>query len=66
MKATRLLSETLLRAQERFEETLDQLDVAEANTMPAPYQSIANQNYPILRDGDFRNFIGYSLVKSFN
>jgi len=28
MKATRLLSETLLRAQERFEETLDQLDVA--------------------------------------
>ena len=29
MKATRLLSETLLRAQERFEETLDQLDVAE-------------------------------------
>lgn len=36
MKATRLLSETLLRAQERFEETLDQLDVAEANTMPAP------------------------------
>lgn len=36
MKAARLLSETLLRAQERFEETLDQLDVAEANTMPAP------------------------------
>lgn len=36
MKATRLLSETLLRAQERFEETLGQLDVAEANTMPAP------------------------------
>lgn len=36
MKATRLLSETLLRAQERFEETLDQLDVAEANTMQAP------------------------------
>lgn len=36
MKATRLLSETLLRAQERFEETLDQLDVAEANTIPAP------------------------------
>ena len=36
MKATQLSSETLDRAHERFEETLAQMTVAEANTMPAP------------------------------
>ena len=36
MKVTQLSSETLDRAHERFEETLAQMTVAEANTMPAP------------------------------
>lgn len=36
MKATQLSIETLKRAQERFEETLEQMNVQEANTMPAP------------------------------
>lgn len=36
MKATQLTIETLKRAQERFEETLEQMNVEEANTMPAP------------------------------
>lgn len=36
MKVTQLSSDTLKRAQERFEETLDQMSVEEANTMPAP------------------------------
>lgn len=36
MKATQLLIDTLNRAQERFEETLNQLSVQEANTMPQP------------------------------
>lgn len=34
MKITQLSIDTLLRAQERFVETLDQMTVAEANTMP--------------------------------
>lgn len=36
MKITQLSIDTLLRAQERFEETLNQMTVAEANTMPMP------------------------------
>lgn len=36
MKITQLSIDTLLRAQERFVETLDQMTVAEANTMPMP------------------------------
>lgn len=35
MNVTQLSSDTLKRAQERFEETLDQMSVDEANTMPA-------------------------------
>lgn len=34
MKETQLTIETLQRAQERFEETLAQMSIAEANTMP--------------------------------
>ena len=36
MKETQLTIETLQRAQERFEETLAQMSIAEANTMPEP------------------------------
>jgi hypothetical protein len=36
MKITQLSIDTLKRAQERFEDTLDQMDVSEANTMPNP------------------------------
>lgn len=36
MKLTQMSIDTLRRAQERFEETLDQMSVEEANTMPAP------------------------------
>ena len=36
MKVTELSMDTLKRAQERFEETLDQMTVDEANTMPEP------------------------------
>lgn len=36
MKETQLTIETLQRAQERFEETLGQMSIAEANTMPEP------------------------------
>ncbi|OJG66825.1 hypothetical protein RV09_GL003294 [Enterococcus moraviensis] len=36
MKITQLSIDTLKRAQERFEETLDQMSVEEANTMPNP------------------------------
>lgn len=36
MKVTQLSIDTLKRAQERFEETLDQMTVDEANTMPNP------------------------------
>ena len=36
MKETLLTIETLQRAQERFEETLAQMSIAEANTMPEP------------------------------
>ncbi|ALS02713.1 hypothetical protein ATZ33_15410 [Enterococcus silesiacus] len=36
MNITQLTIDTLKRAQERFEETLDQMSVAEANTMPKP------------------------------
>ncbi|MHC5216456.1 DinB family protein [Enterococcus sp. LJL128] len=36
MKITQLTVDTLKRAQERFEETLNQMSVVEANTMPAP------------------------------
>ena len=36
MKATALSVATLLRAQERLEDTLAQMTVAEANTMPHP------------------------------
>lgn len=36
MKETQLTIETLKRAQERFEETLAQMSIAEANTMPEP------------------------------
>lgn len=36
MKITQLSIDTLARAQERFEETLNQMSVMEANTMPAP------------------------------
>lgn len=36
MKITQLSIDTLERAQERFEETLDQMNVNEANTMPRP------------------------------
>ncbi|WP_207696137.1 hypothetical protein DOK67_0000661 [Enterococcus sp. DIV0212c] len=36
MKITQLSMDTLKRAQERFEETLNQMKVNEANTMPAP------------------------------
>ncbi|MGM0213857.1 DinB family protein [Enterococcus sp. AZ109] len=36
MKFTQLSIDTLKRAQERLEETLDQMSVEEANTMPAP------------------------------
>lgn len=36
MNPTQLLSETLDRAQEHFEETLNQMSVTEANTMPVP------------------------------
>lgn len=36
MKITQLSIDTLKRAQERFEETLDQMSVEEANTMPKP------------------------------
>lgn len=36
MKVTQLSIDTLQRAQERFEETLEQMSVAEANTMPEP------------------------------
>lgn len=36
MKETQLTIETLQRAQERFEETLAQMTIAEANTMPEP------------------------------
>lgn len=36
MKETQLTIETLQRAQERFEETLVQMSIAEANTMPEP------------------------------
>lgn len=36
MKITQLSMDTLTRAQERFEETLNQMSVAEANTMPKP------------------------------
>ena len=36
MKETQLTIETLQRAQERFEETLAQMSIAEANTVPEP------------------------------
>lgn len=36
MKITQLSIDTLKRAQERLEETLEQMTVEEANTMPAP------------------------------
>lgn len=36
MKETQLTIETLQRTQERFEETLAQMSIAEANTMPEP------------------------------
>lgn len=36
MKITQMTIDTLLRAQERLEDTLAQMTVAEANTMPAP------------------------------
>lgn len=36
MKSTQLLIETLARGQERLEDTLDQMTIEEANTMPAP------------------------------
>ena len=36
MNETQLTIETLQRAQERFEETLAQMSIAEANTMPEP------------------------------
>lgn len=36
MKETQLTIETLQRARERFEETLAQMSIAEANTMPEP------------------------------
>lgn len=36
MKMTQLSSEILERAQERFTETLDQMNVSQANTMPNP------------------------------
>ncbi|MFD1900732.1 DinB family protein [Enterococcus termitis] len=36
MKVTQLSIDTLKRAQERFEETLDQMSAEEANTMPHP------------------------------
>ena len=36
MKETQLTIETLQRAQERFEETLAQMSIAEVNTMPEP------------------------------
>lgn len=36
MKATQLSIDTLDRAQERFVDTLDQMNVEEANTMPKP------------------------------
>ncbi|MGM0219456.1 DinB family protein [Enterococcus sp. AZ126] len=36
MKITQLSMDTLKRAQERFEETLGQMEVDEANMMPAP------------------------------
>lgn len=36
MKITQLSIDTLKRAQERFEETLDQMSVEEANAMPKP------------------------------
>ncbi|GCF94760.1 hypothetical protein NRIC_26510 [Enterococcus florum] len=36
MKFTQLSIDMLERAQERFEETLDQMTIDEANTMPAP------------------------------
>ncbi|MBO0475249.1 DinB family protein [Enterococcus ureasiticus] len=36
MKVTQFSLDTLKRVQERFEETLDQMKVDEANTMPAP------------------------------
>ncbi|WP_163654843.1 DinB family protein [Listeria sp. PSOL-1] len=36
MKFTQLSIDTLARAKERFEESLNQMSVAESNTMPAP------------------------------
>lgn len=36
MKVTQLSKDMLKRAQERFEETLEQMSMDEANTMPAP------------------------------
>lgn len=36
MKVTQLSKDMLKRAQERFEETLEQMNMDEANTMPAP------------------------------
>lgn len=36
MKQTKMTTDTLLRAQERFEDTLQQMNVTEANTMPKP------------------------------
>lgn len=36
MHATQLLSATVERAQERLLDTLEQMTVAEANTMPQP------------------------------
>ena len=55
MKETQLTIETLQRAQERFEETLAQMSIAEANTMPEPLiKSVTWQIWHTAREIDLQ------------
>lgn len=55
MQLTQLTSETLLRAKERFEDTLMQMTVTEANTMPNPLiKSVTWLMWHTARELDFQ------------
>lgn len=55
MQIAELSIETLLRAKERFEDTLEQMNVAEANKMPAPLiKSVTWLTWHTARELDFQ------------